>query len=75
MRIIFMGNPEFAVPCLKCLAQSDHHVIAVMTNPPKKMGRGNKERRSQIDAAACELNIPVIHAGLLNSIDLIDQLT
>ena len=75
MRIIFMGNPEFAVPCLKCLAQSVHHVTAVMTNPPKKMGRGNKERRSQIDAAACELNIPVIHAGLLNSIDLIDQLT
>ena len=75
MRIIFMGNPEFAVPCLKCLAQSDHHVTAVMTNPPKKMGRDNKERRSQIDAAACELNIPVIHAGLLNSIDLIDQLT
>ena len=52
MRIIFMGNPEFAVPSLKCLVQSDYDVTAVMTNPPKQMGRGNKERRSSIDAQA-----------------------
>ena len=74
MRIIFMGNPEFAVPSLKCLVQSDYDVTAVMTNPPKQMGRGNKERRSSIDAQASELNIPVIHAGLLDAPALINQL-
>ena len=31
MRIIFMGTPEFAVPCLERLIQDGHEVSGVYT--------------------------------------------
>ena len=40
MRIIFMGTPEFAVPSLKALIESEDKVIAVVTQPDKPKGRG-----------------------------------
>ncbi|MFA9409438.1 MAG: methionyl-tRNA formyltransferase, partial [Candidatus Dadabacteria bacterium] len=33
MKIIFMGTPEFAVPSLKALIESDHDVVAVVAQP------------------------------------------
>ena len=40
MRIIFMGTPDFAVPVLKRLHDSDEHeVVAVITQPDKARGR------------------------------------
>ena len=41
MKAVFMGTPEFAVPTLQALI--DHHeVLAVVTQPDKQRGRGNK---------------------------------
>lgn len=40
MRIIFMGTPDFAVPCLEKLIHSKHEIVAVFTQPDKKKGRG-----------------------------------
>ena len=31
MKIVFMGTPDFAVPCLRTLAESGHDVAAVFT--------------------------------------------
>ena len=40
MRIIFMATPDFAVPVLKRLHESDEHeVVAVITQPDKARGR------------------------------------
>lgn len=39
MKIIFMGTPDFAVPCLEKLIDSDNEVTAVFTQPDKKVGR------------------------------------
>lgn len=41
-----MGTPEFALPTLKCLAESEHRLVAVYTQPPRPAGRGQKERHS-----------------------------
>ena len=38
MRIVFMGTPEFAVPCLSALIEK-HDVLAVFTQPDKPKGR------------------------------------
>ena len=35
-----MGNPDFAIPTLEAIIQSDHELIGVVSNPPKHMGRG-----------------------------------
>ena len=42
LRIVFMGTPDFSVPALARLAQSQHDVAAVYTQPDKQRGRGKK---------------------------------
>ncbi len=39
MRIVFMGTPEFAVPCLQKLIDCGHEVSGVFTQPDKPQGR------------------------------------
>ena len=36
LNIIFMGTPDFAVPILKSLNNSNHKILQVYTQPPKK---------------------------------------
>lgn len=59
MNIVFMGTPDFAVPCLKTLADSTHTVSAVFTQPDKPKGRGYKMIPTPVKKAAQEYNIPV----------------
>lgn len=42
LNIVFMGTPDFAVPCLKALADSGENVSGVFTQPDKPKGRGYK---------------------------------
>ena len=56
--IIFMGTPEFAVPILKSLHESEHNIICVYTQPPKKKARGQKILSSPIYEYAQKLNLP-----------------
>ena len=41
--IIYMGTPDFAVPILKAIHESDHNIIHVYTQSPKKKDRGQKK--------------------------------
>ena len=59
MKIVFMGTPEFAVPCLRALAESSHEVAAVFTQPDKPKGRGYKMIPTPVKAAAEEYGLPV----------------
>ena len=54
-----MGTPDFAVPCLKKLAESSHDVMAVFTQPDKPKGRGYKMIPTPVKKAAMEYDIPV----------------
>ncbi len=40
MRIVFMGTPEFAVPCLERLIADGHEVVLAVTQADKPKGRG-----------------------------------
>lgn len=59
MKIVFMGTPDFAVPCLRTLAESPHEVSAVFTQPDKPKGRGYKMIPTPVKAVAMEYDIPV----------------
>ncbi|MCM1226544.1 MAG: methionyl-tRNA formyltransferase [Clostridium sp.] len=59
MKIVFMGTPDFAVPCLKALCESEHEVQAVVTQPDKPKGRGYKMIPTPVKACALEYDIPV----------------
>ena len=39
MRVVFMGTPDFAVPCLEKLVKCGHDVVGVFTQPDKPVGR------------------------------------
>lgn len=57
-RAVFMGTPDFAVPCLQRLYEN-HEVIAVITQPDKPRGRGQKLTPSPVKAWAAAHDLPV----------------
>lgn len=59
MKIIYMGTPDFAVPALKALANSEHKVVAVFTQPDKPKGRKMILTPPDVKVCAAKLNIPV----------------
>lgn len=60
LRVVFMGSPDFAVPCLSGIIGSGHDVVAVYTQPPRPAGRGMGERRSPVHERAEAQDIPVL---------------
>ncbi len=68
MNIIFMGTPDFSVPCLEALVNSGENVTAVFTQPDKARGRrGNKLLPSPVKECALQHNIPVFSPSSLKS--------
>ncbi len=59
MRIIFWGTPEYSVKSLEVLRESDHDIVAVITQPDKKRSRGNKLVPSPVKEYALNKGIPV----------------
>lgn len=59
MKIIYMGTPDFAVPALNALANSEHEVCAVFTQPDKPRGRKMIMTPPDVKVCAEKLNIPV----------------
>lgn len=60
MKIVFFGTPHFAVPSLKrLLAHPDFEVLAVVTQPDKRRGRGSKVIPSPVKATASHKTCPI----------------
>lgn len=59
MDIVFMGTPEFAVPCLERLIADGHNVKGVFTQPDKPKGRGHKVQFPPVKECAVKSDIPV----------------
>ena len=61
MKIVFFGTPEFAVPTLSSLlSHPEFEVVAVVTQPDKRRGRGNQLMPSPVKMAALNHNLPVL---------------
>jgi methionyl-tRNA formyltransferase len=58
MKIIFMGTPDFAVPCLREI-EKRHEVVAVFTQPDRPKGRGYKMVPPPVKEFAEAKGIPV----------------
>ncbi len=59
MKIVFMGSPDFSIPSLKILLNSNHKILAVVTQPDKERGRGQKISFTPVKQFAVDKNIPV----------------
>lgn len=61
LRIVFMGTPEFAVESLKVLVEQGYHVVAVVTQPDKAMGRHQDTLQpSDVKEYALRKGLPVL---------------
>lgn len=60
MKIVFFGTPDFAVPSLEKLNESNHEILAVVTAPDKPKGRGRNIAVTPIKQFALDNKIPVI---------------
>src|SRR5699024_9488072 len=58
-RIVFMGTPDFAVPVLQALAESDYDVVLAVTQPDRPKGRKRVLTPPPVKEEAEKLNIPV----------------
>ena len=59
MRVLFAGTPASAVPVLEYLLSSEHEVVAVLTRPPAKSGRGRRLTPSPVAQLAERSGIKV----------------
>lgn len=61
MRIVFMGTPDFAVPCLEALVHNKYEVVGVVTQPDKPFGRKQSELKAPpVKEAAIKLGIATV---------------
>ncbi len=59
MKIIFWGTPKYAAENLISIVRAGQEVIAVISQPDRKRGRGKKLSPSPVKEAAIDLGIPV----------------
>lgn len=76
MRLVFAGTPEPAAVALRRLLASEHEVVAVLTRPDARKGRGRTLHPSPVKALALEHGIEVLTPESLTRDDAIrEQLT
>lgn len=69
LKIIFAGTPDFAAQHLQELLASHHHVVAVLTQPDRPAGRGNKMSESPVKQLAIQHHLPVYQPASLRPVD------
>jgi len=74
-KIIFMGTPDFAVPALTALMKAqDYDIVAVVTQPDRPSGRGNKLTPSPIKLVAEQAGLLVLQPQTLKDKTAVAQL-
>lgn len=68
MKILFMGTPDFAVPCLEVCHQFGE-VIGVVTQPDRPKGRGKKLAPPPVKEKAEALGLPVFQPEKVKAIE------
>ncbi len=74
MRLVFAGTPEVAVPALDALLASSHDVLAVITRPDARAGRGRREVASPVAVRAAEAGVETLKPAKASDPALHDRL-
>jgi len=69
-----MGSPDFAVPSLEAIHQSDHEIVAVASNQDKRRGRGGKPQPTIVKKKALDLGYPTIDVESPKAPEFADKL-
>ncbi len=73
LRIVYFGTPSFAVPTLERLLASHHQVLAVITQPDRPRGRGQKTTEGPVKALALRAGLPVLQPERLRDDALLQR--
>jgi len=73
-RVIFMGTPEFACPTLQKLIERGDNVVAVVTQPDRPKGRGQKLMSPPVKDLAQKYGIPVFQPPKVRDPEFIELL-
>jgi len=60
LRVLFFGTPAFATPTLARLFESAHQVVAVVTQPDRRRGRGQRVMPGAVKALASGRALPIL---------------
>ena len=60
-RVVYLGTPAIAVPPLQALLDSDVEVVAVVTGPPRRRGRGAAPSPTPVAECAAASGVPIHH--------------
>jgi methionyl-tRNA formyltransferase len=74
VRLVFAGTPDTAVRSLEALLASRHEVVAVVTRPDARAGRGRALTASPVRQVAAERGLEVLTPGRPGDPDFLDRL-
>lgn len=74
MNIVFMGTPDFSVPTLQRLIESEYTVIAVVTQPDRPKGRGRQVVSPPVKVLAAQHSILVFQPERIRAPEIQQQL-
>jgi methionyl-tRNA formyltransferase len=73
-RLIFLGTPQFAVPSLAALREAGEDIVAVVTQPDRSRGRGQKVSPSPVKELALRHGLPVLQPTKLKDPEFVATL-
>jgi len=74
MRVVFVGTGAIGVPALRALRDSDHELLAVVTQPDKPVGRDQRIEAPPIKRALTGSNIPVFQPSRIKDTAAVQQI-
>jgi len=74
LQVVFIGTPEFAVPCLEHLLFNCYQVVAVYTQPDKPAGRGRSLVSPPVKKAAVDFGLSVMQPVSLKRTEAVSKL-
>ncbi len=74
LRLIFMGTPAFATPSLKAVVAGGFTLAAVVTQPDRRQGRGQRLAFPPVKVEALAHGIPVWQPRLKGQADIVEEL-
>lgn len=75
LKVVFMGTPDFAVPCLEKLVSANYDIAAVVTQPDRPKGRGQKLAFSPVKECALKYELPVWQPEKIKDEAFINQIS
>ena len=74
LRIVYFGTPAFAVPTLVSLANSRHHVVALVSQPDRPKGRGHRVQMTPTKEVALARGVPVLQPERIKDPEFLERI-